>query len=147
MEEKGIVIIEEIFKVPAEKVWKAISDLSEMKKWYFGELEAFEAKKGFETQFNISFDGKDYLHIWKIKDVEQGKKIVCEWRYGGYTGASDVTMEVFSENENTRFRLTQNGINTFNQEDRDFTEESFREGWNYFISNSLKNYLEGKKDN
>ncbi|HKB45981.1 MAG TPA: SRPBCC domain-containing protein [Chitinophagaceae bacterium] len=69
------LVFERIFNAPAEKVWKALTDLNQMKQWYFPQLENFKPEEGFETQFNVHNEGKDYLHIWKIKKVIPLKKI------------------------------------------------------------------------
>ncbi len=89
------LVFERIFNAPAEKVWKAITDLNQMKQWYFPQLENFKHEEGFETQFNVHHEGKDYLHIWKIKEIIPLKKISVEWKYDGYPGNSIVSFEIF----------------------------------------------------
>ena len=43
-------VIERTCNAPVEKVWKALTDKDQMKKWYF-DLPAFKAEKGFEFEF------------------------------------------------------------------------------------------------
>jgi len=62
--------------------------MDQMRQWYFPQLAQFKPEMGFETQFNVHHDGKDYPHIWKIKEVVPRKKFSRELRYGGYPGNS-----------------------------------------------------------
>ena len=54
-------VIERTYNAPAEKVWKAITDKTQMKQWYF-DLEKFEPKVGFEFSFEGGPQDKKYLH-------------------------------------------------------------------------------------
>jgi len=55
-------------------VWKAITDKDQMKQWYFDTIDDFKPEVGFQTQFKVRNGNKDYLHIWKVTEVETGKK-------------------------------------------------------------------------
>ncbi len=60
------IIIERTFNAPITKVWKAITDKSEMRNWYF-DLSEFKAEVGFKFQFLGGEDGgKQYLHLCEI---------------------------------------------------------------------------------
>jgi uncharacterized protein YndB with AHSA1/START domain len=67
------LIIERTFNAPISKVWKAITDKNEMKKWYFV-LKEFKAEVGFEFQI---LGGKDpehpYVHLCKVTEVVEKK--------------------------------------------------------------------------
>ena len=43
-------VIERTYNAPVERVWKAITDMDQMKQWYF-DFEEFKPEKGFEFQF------------------------------------------------------------------------------------------------
>lgn len=137
--------IERTYNAPIDKVWKAISDKDEMKKWYF-DLKEFRPEIGFEFQF---LGGKDennqYLHLCKITEVIVGKKLTYSWRYDGYEGNSFVTFELFSEGEKTRLILTHAGLETFPASNPDLAKENFAEGWTQIIGSSLKEFLERKQ--
>ena len=123
------LVIERTFNAPAEKIWKAITDLSQMKQWYFPQLEQFKPEKDFETQFNVHHEGKDFLHIWKIKEVVPMKKISVEWKYGGYPGNSLVSFELFPQGNKTKLKLTHEGIETFiPAEHPELAKENFEQG-------------------
>jgi uncharacterized protein YndB with AHSA1/START domain len=137
------VTIERVFNAPVEKVWKAITDLNQMKQWYFPQLESFRAEKGFETQFNVHHEGKDFLHLWKIKEVKPLKKISLEWKYAGYPGSSTVSFELFSEGKKTRLVLTHEGIGSFMPgKYPELAAKNFIAGWTSFMDRGLKEFLE-----
>ncbi|HKB85889.1 MAG TPA: SRPBCC domain-containing protein [Ignavibacteriaceae bacterium] len=135
------VIVESTFNVPAEKVWKAITDKDEMKKWYF-DLKEFRPEPGFEFRFSGGpSEDKQYLHICKITEVIPGRKLSHSWRYDGYEGISYVTFELFPEGDETRLKLTHSGLETFPENNPDFAKENFAAGWQEIIGSNLKNYL------
>jgi len=137
------LIIERTFNAPAEKIWKALTDIDQMKEWYFPQLENFKPQKGFETQFNVHHQGKDFLHIWKIKEVVSLKKIAVEWKYGGYPGNSVVSFELFAEGNKTKLVLTHEGTETFIPgKHPELAKENFNEGWTQFMDKGLKEFLE-----
>jgi uncharacterized protein YndB with AHSA1/START domain len=47
------IIIERVYHAPVEKVWHAITDLEQMRQWYFPALVEFEPEIGFETRFDV----------------------------------------------------------------------------------------------
>ena len=139
--ENGPFVIERTYNAHITRVWKAITDKDEMKKWYF-DLAEFKPVKGFEFQFEGGPDGRKYLHRCKIMEVIPERKISYSWRYDGYEGNSIVTFELFSESNKTRLRLTHEGLDTFPRNNTDFAKSNFAEGWTYIVGTSLKEYLE-----
>lgn len=137
------IVVERLFQAPAPKVWKAITDKNEMKKWYF-DLAEFRAEKGFRFQFlGGPSPERQYLHLCEVTEVISGKKLTYSWRYDGYAGISYVTFELTEQGPDTLLRLTHTGLETFPQENTDFAASNFRLGWNDIINQYLKNYLEG----
>ena len=135
-------VIERTFNATVSKVWKAITDKDDMKKWYF-DLAEFRLEVGFEFQFEA---GKDpdckYLHLCKITEVIPNKKLTYSWRYDGYAGNSFVTFELFPEGDKTKLKLTHAGLETFPADAEDLKKKNFAEGWTQIIGTSLKEYLE-----
>ncbi len=85
------LVFERLFDAPASKVWKAITDKEEMKKWYF-DLPAFKAEVGCNFQFSGGpSPEKQYLHLCEVTEVIPEKKLTYSWRYDGYAGNSFVT--------------------------------------------------------
>lgn len=138
--ESSPIIIERIYDVPVKKVWKALTDKTEMKKWYF-DVSAFKPDVGFEFHFTGGSENKTYLHLCKITEVIPEKKLSHTWRYDGYKGNSLLTFELFPEGDKTRLKLTHSGLESFPHEP-DFAKESFQKGWDYIIGISLKDFVE-----
>jgi len=136
------LIVEKTYNASANKVWKAITDENQMKKWYFETLKSFKPEVGFETKFSVQADDKDYLHIWKVTKVIPDKSISYTWKFGGYPGESLVTFEISEENNLTKVKLTEVGIESFPQDNPDFTRENKLIRWNYFMGKRLKEHLD-----
>jgi uncharacterized protein YndB with AHSA1/START domain len=140
-------VIEKTFNAPTKKVWKAITDKDEMKHWYFNIAE-FKLEIGFEFQFLAGKDAnKQYLHVCKITEIVEKKKLTYSWRFEGYEGISFLTFELFEEGNKTRLKLTHKGLETFPAGNPDFAKENFVAGWNYIIGTSLKELLERVSNN
>ncbi len=139
------IIIERTFNAPITKVWKAITDKSEMRNWYF-DLSEFKLEVGFKFQFLGGEDGgKQYLHLCEITEVIDGKKLTYSWKYDGYPGNSFVTFELLEQGDKTILKLTHEGVESFATAGPDFTKENFVEGWTYFVHSALKKYFEEPK--
>lgn len=138
MENKPI-IVERIYNALVSKVWKAITDKSEMKQWYF-DLAEFKPEVGFKFQFMGGTEDNQYLHLCEITEVVPEKKLTYSWRYDGYEGNSFVTFELFEEASNTRLKLTHRGLDSF-PNNPDFAKSNFEQGWDQIINKSLKDYL------
>lgn len=136
------IVLEESFRAPVQSVWQALTDVRQMKKWYFEELQEFNPEVGFHTQFNVRNRDKDYLHMWTVTDVVPLKRIAYRWQYRGYTGDSTVVFELSDRERQTTLTLSVIGLDTFPQDNPDFTRESCTAGWNYFIRERLKAFLE-----
>ena len=135
------IIKEVTVNAPATKVWKAITDKDEMKKWYF-DLKEFKPEVGFEFRFMGGPDrDNQYLHICEITEVIINKKLTYSWRYDGYPGKSFVTFELFEEEKDTKIKLTHRDLETFGTENPHFAKENFETGWETIIKTSLKNYF------
>jgi uncharacterized protein YndB with AHSA1/START domain len=132
-------LIERTFNASTDKVWKAISDKNEMKKWYF-DLAEFKPEVDFEFQFEGGTETNKYLHLCKVTEVIPNKKLTYSWRYDGYEGNSFVTFELFEEGKQTKLKLTHSGLETF-PANPDFAKHNFEAGWNHIIGKSLPEYL------
>ena len=134
------LMIERTLNAPAERVWKALTNKDEMKRWYF-DLKEFKPEVGFEFQFTVEHEGFKYVHHCKIKEVIPGKELVHSWRYQGYEGDSQVTFESFAEGNQTRLKLTHEGLESFPKIPA-FARTNFMEGWTQLIGSSLKEFVE-----
>jgi uncharacterized protein YndB with AHSA1/START domain len=142
---KDTIVIERVYNVPVSKVWKAITNKDEMKKWYF-QLEDFRPEVGFKFQFfGGPENGIQYLHLCEITEVIFEKKLTYSWRYDGYPGNSFVTFALEAQRDKTLLTLTHEGIETIAPAGPDFARSNFVEGWTYFVNTALKEYLEPSK--
>ena len=137
------VIIERTFNAPVARVWKALTDVEEMRRWYF-DLKEFKPEVGFEFEFIFEHEAVKYHHLCKITEVIPHKKLAYTWRYKGHEGDSLVTFELFAEGEKTRLKLTHEGLETFPKLPS-FARENFKQGWTTIVS-ELQQFLEKDAD-
>ena len=135
------VIVENRYDVSAGVLWKAVTDKTEMKKWYF-DLEEFTPEIGVEFQLWGESENRKYLHICKITEVVPGKKICYTWRYDGIPGETMVCFEIEEvDKENTNLILTHSGFSSFPSDNKDLSVENFKKGWTFILGTSLRKYL------
>lgn len=138
------VIVEETFNASIESVWDSITIIDQMRQWYFENIPSFEAEVGFETQFNVENDGRNFPHMWKVTEVVPNKKITYTWKFDGYSGDSFVEFELFEQSNQTKLKLSVTVLEDFPEDIPEFTRESCIGGWEFFIKNRLKDFLENK---
>ena len=136
------VVVERIFNAPVTRVWKALTDVEQVRVWYF-DLKEFKPEVGFQFEFVVEHEGMKYHHLCKVTEVIPQKKLAYTWRYKGYEGNSLVTIELFAEGDKTRLKLTHEGLDSFPKLPS-FARNSFEAGWTEIIGSELKKFLEGK---
>ena len=134
------VVVERTFNAPVARVWKALTDVDQMRQWYF-DLKEFKPEVGFEFEFVVQHEGNSYHHLCKVTEVIPQKKIAYTWRYEGEPGDSLVTFELFDEGAKTRVKLTHTGIETF-PKTPSYALKNFEAGWTAIIGSELKQFLE-----
>src|SRR5262249_40073900 len=134
------LIVERTFDAPVEKVWQALTNAADMRRWYF-DLKEFRPERGFEFQFVVEHEGIKYDHRCKITEVIPRRRIAYTWRYQGEPGDSLVTFELFEEGAKTRVKLTHEGLETFPKLPA-YARKSFQAGWTDLIGRSLKDFVE-----
>lgn len=138
------VIVEETFNASIDCVWDSITVIDQMRQWYFENIPSFEAEVGFETQFNVENDGRNFPHMWKVTEVVPNKKIAYSWKFDGYSGDSFVEFELFEQSDQTKLKLSVTVLEDFSEDIPEFSRESCIGGWEYFIKGRLKDFLENK---
>jgi len=133
------LIKEFYYHVPHEKVWEALTDISQMKKWYFPQLQKFEPVVGFKFQFDD--DNAGYQKEWLVTKVIEGKTLAHSWAYKGYPGKSEVIFDLFPEETRTRLKVTQTGLDSFPVHPH-FKRDRFDSGWDNLLGQNLKHLLE-----
>jgi uncharacterized protein YndB with AHSA1/START domain len=137
------IIMERNFEAPIARVWEALTDVDQMREWYF-DLKEFKPQVGFEFEFIVEHEGNRYHHLCRVTDVVPEKKIAYTWRYKGEPGDSLVTFELFPEGEKTRLKLTHTGIQTFPKTPA-YARKNFEAGWTAIIGSELKQFIERSK--
>lgn len=135
------VIVEDIFDAPIKKVWKAITDIGEMRLWYFENIDSFKAEIGSKSTFQVKSEERVFTHIWQIVEVEAPKKIIYNWKYKEYQGDSFVSFELFEVDGKTKLVLTATVVEDFQDDIPEFERESCLKGWEYFICFRLLDHL------
>jgi uncharacterized protein YndB with AHSA1/START domain len=143
----GVVVIERTLDAPIEKVWDAITNNDAMKQWYF-KLPEFNAEVGFEFEFEgIKPNKGTVLHKCRVTEVISGQKLAFTWQYKEYKGISTVAIELWAEGKQTKLRLTHSGLDSFIvNNDPALDARNFAAGWGDIISRSLKEFVEGVKE-
>jgi uncharacterized protein YndB with AHSA1/START domain len=137
------IIMERTFDAPVAKVWKALTDVDQMREWYF-DLKEFKPDIGFEFEFVVEHEGNTYHHLCRVTEVIPQKKIAYTWRYKGEPGDSLVTFELFPEGNKTRLKLAHTGIETFPKTPA-YARKNFEAGWTAIIGSELKQFVESSK--
>ena len=139
---KEPIIVEQHFNLRIEKVWMAITAREQMIKWFFSDIPEFRAEKGFTTEFDVDSGQRIFRHQWRILQAEPPRKIVYHWSYEDMEGEGVVRFELLEKDSGTLLRLTNTGLDSFPADIPEFTRESCKGGWEYFINGNLKKFLE-----
>lgn len=134
------VIIERTFNAPVARVWKALTDVDQMRVWYF-DLKEFKPEVGFKFEFAVEHEGNKYHHLCEVTEVVPQKRIAYTWRYKDEPGDSLVTIELSADGDKTELKLTHEGLETFPKTPA-YARKNFEAGWTEIIGSELKKYLE-----
>jgi len=137
-----MIIVHQEFNQNRSTVWNAITQLDQMKQWYFNNIPEFQPEVGFSTQFLVKNNGKEFTHQWTVTEVIPKKRITYDWMYKEYPGKGEVTFELSGINKKTILMVMNKGMNSFPGDVSEFSRNSCREGWEYFIQQQLKNFLD-----
>ena len=135
------IVVSETYNASVEDLWSAITEPEFMREWYFEDIKDFKPELGFKTNFVIEHNNKTFTHQWEIVDIDAFRKITYKWSYKEYQGLGLVTFELVDLGESSQLKLTNSVLNDFPSDMEEFTSKSCEAGWNYFIKDSLKNYL------
>lgn len=137
------VIKEVLLETSPSRVWKALTNKEELKQWCF-DMDAFEPKEGFEFHFWGENEGERFLHNCKVVEADPERRIKWLWSYEGIPGDTFVTFELIPEAEDTRLKLTHEGLEKLPQ-DKNYAKENFIAGWNEILGKLLVEYVKTYK--
>ncbi len=135
------VIVKQAYNTSRYRVWSALTTLEEMVQWFFPNISTFEAKVGFETNFDVTSGERVFPHYWKILEIIEQQFMVQEWHYKGYPGLCTVAFELETNKEQTLLTVTATVLEDFSDDIPEFRRESCLGGWQYFIQERLKQHL------
>ncbi|WP_370899284.1 SRPBCC family protein [Chryseobacterium gossypii] len=136
------IIVQYKVNAPVEKVWNALTDKDEMRSWYF-DISDFEPEVGKTFNFYEPGEARRFHHRGKILEIIPNRKLKHTWSYPEFLNEeSVVTWELGEDAGGTLVTLTHDDIENFNSLGENFSRDSFTEGWNGIIGQSLKPYLE-----
>jgi uncharacterized protein YndB with AHSA1/START domain len=139
------VVIERTYDAPVAMLWRALTNETQMKQWYFPQMPAFQPVVGFETKVDVEHEGHVYEHLWKVTEAVPNKKIAYSWRYVGHPGESLVSFELFPEGNKTRLKLSHTGIASFDPHTNPmYASKNFFGGWTHFAG-ELEKFLAKQK--
>lgn len=136
------IMIKKKINAPIEKVWKALTDKNEFASWYF-DIADFEAEVGQSFDFYEPGEEKKYLHTIEIIEAIPNQKLKHSWFYPTFSDEKTfVTWDLESDGNGTFVTLTHEGTEKLKDLGEGFAKESFTQGWNEIIGQSLKLYME-----
>lgn len=136
------IIIEQELKRPVEDIWKALTDVGQMKHWFFDNIDGFTPIVGFKTRFVVKNENRIFTHLWEITKVTPYQSITFNWKYAEYPGDAFVTFKLIEEKNRVTLRVTMEIVEDFPTNVPEFKRESCVGGWNYFIKQRLKDFLQ-----
>jgi uncharacterized protein YndB with AHSA1/START domain len=135
------LIIERTINAPTERVWQALTDINELKKW-LPFWPDFKPEVGFTARFELGRDPEhQYVHLCKVREVIDNEKLTYSWHYEGYPGYSTVTFELLPAGDKTKLKLVHKITEAFPADNSDFSDANFKEGWTY-TADALKEFAE-----
>jgi uncharacterized protein YndB with AHSA1/START domain len=135
------LVITRTLNAPVASVWKALSDITTLKKWmpFFHD---FKAEVGFEARFMLGASpDRQYEHICQVTEADAEKKLTYSWRYEGIPGDAYVTFELAPNGEQTQLTLTYRITEMFPLDNPDLNIKNAAYGWNH-LADSLKECVE-----
>jgi uncharacterized protein YndB with AHSA1/START domain len=132
-----------LINAPVSKVWHAITDPAEIKKYFFGTDVHTDWQKGSTISYTGEYKGKAYEEKGKIVDIIP-EKLLHTTNLSTASGKEDipenyanVIYELKSENGKTIFTISQNKIEIEDQ------QKHMDENWTT-VTNSLKKLVESE---
>ena len=122
------IFVEQTFNQSIDTVWNAITEIDQMRQWYFESIPSFKPEVGFETHFNVETQDRNFMHLWKVTEVIPLKMLAYNWKYEDISGDSFVIFELFEENQMTKLSLTPQVLEDFPDDIPEFKRESGVEG-------------------
>jgi Uncharacterized conserved protein len=136
------IVVSQVVEHDISTVWQAVTAPDQMRQWYFEDMPDFRPELDFATQFVMDSGMNKFTTTWRIVEVNPIKKVAYTWTYAEYPGEGLVTFALDPLHTNkTKVTVTNTGLHTFPTDLSEFSIESCRGGWEYFIKQRLPEYL------
>lgn len=142
MKKNEPIIVMQLLNAPIEQIWEALTNVEQMRQWYFNVIPNFQPKVSFKTSFLITNEGRNFTHNWKVTEVIPNTKISYTWTFDEYPGESISIFELSKKEHKTLLTVTSEIIKDFPSDIPEFKRESGVAGWEYLIKESLLKFLE-----
>ena len=144
---KNIIAKESIkLNAPAPRVWDALTQPDQIKKYFFGTYASSDWKEGSPITFEGEWEGKKYKDKGTILKVEPGKMLRYNF-WSSMSGIEDkpenyviITYDLSEQGEQTILDITQQNIPT--EEMKEHSEQNWKK-----VLEGLKNVVEGQGTN
>ena len=136
------IVLKTKLNAPVSKVWGAITQIELMTQWYFEDIPDFQPEIGFTTKFSVQNGDRTFTHCWEVVDVVPEKLISYAWHYEEYEGDSNVSFELTEKEGFTHIKVVHKATKDFDADIPEFERENGLMGWDYFINDRLKAFVE-----
>lgn len=137
--------IERTYPISIADLWRALTTKENMKEWFF-EIPDFTMEIGGEFQFFRHQKQQNLLHKCQVIDVVPKQLFKFAWRHPRQTGESSiVTWRLIPRGGATTLHLTHEGLENFKGAGEQYSQESFENGWNYLLGETLSKFLDKQK--
>ena len=141
MKNKLVASAETKINAPVSKVWDALTNPEQIKKYFFGTNAISDWKVGSPLEFKGEWEGKEYHDKGTILKSEKNK--LFQYTYlSSMSGKEDipenystVTYELSAKNGSTTLKILQDGNET------DESKQHSEQNWSYVL-NAMKDLLE-----
>ena len=130
-----------VIKASKSKVWSALTDPDQIKKYFFGTQVVCDWKVGKPITFSGEWEGKPYMDKGTILQIEKEKTLKYNY-WSSFSGTEDkpenyanIIYALEEKHNETTITIFQDGIKT--KEARDHSEQNWK-----MVMNSLKELLE-----
>lgn len=126
---------------PVQKVWEALTDPAQMRKWYF-DVDLDSLQDGDTFKFYEPGDEKKFLHECLILEMVEPSKFRHTWAYPELSqGSSTVNWDLEDHGEQTDVILTHEGIHHLYDAGDAVAKQNFIDGWTEILGKMLPDYL------
>ncbi|WP_405399699.1 SRPBCC domain-containing protein [Maribacter sp. Asnod2-G09] len=142
MRDNQSIHIEQLLNASIEQVWKALTNVDDMRQWYFDVIPDFKPEVSFKTSFLITNGGRNFTHNWIVTTAIPKSRISYTWTFDEYPGESISTFELYEKEHQTLLTVTSEITKDFPTHIPEFKRESGEAGWSYLIKESLPLFLQ-----